>query len=550
VSQSTSLEINENFREVDRRVLLLNRNVKKFSIRFLLLLSLLFAGAIRCASEEEVVVSESVDSGWSPNVIGASEAHLDSNVIIDTEVLKASGTVLGYADPFGTESEVTVVFNMEKDLGESGSITLTATVESEDFPVSLGSTVEVYPVLVSLSDGKNEWVNLSLDGSSGCRTKGFAICTSGVCLSNSDCKIESPSAFFTKGQWSSRQHNSSRKMSINVFPTCNWTEGKPVCEFNGTFFESKKMRTGFYTAKYILSARGFSTLPDKPTAKMKLIVTRKTDQKGQVDSKLKGAINLNVILVGSKNVDPIKTEKGKLNFTALFQHVYDHFNQTSTGIKLGKINVIDWTDDDLGSIYSDVETKNVGSMLDTAELMIGDQIPDGGVNIYFVSTLVNAGAAGITAAIGGSPVKGTASSGVLVATYEKLETYNPDCKSTCPTSDQEKSFVYVATTISHEIGHYLGLYHLSEASGALEDPLPDTPVCQPIGGKVSLSSCFLRPACLADCVGYNGVSVFCPTQFECGFNHVMWGASGTNVGDGMIFSTDSSRVLNFHPLVK
>jgi hypothetical protein len=35
----------------------------------------------------------------------------------------------------------------------------------------------------------------------------------------------------------------------------------------------------------------------------------------------------------------------------------------------------------------------------------------------------------------------------------------------------------MASTIAHEIGHYMGLYHTSEASGLMHDPLPDTPQC-------------------------------------------------------------------------
>jgi hypothetical protein len=37
----------------------------------------------------------------------------------------------------------------------------------------------------------------------------------------------------------------------------------------------------------------------------------------------------------------------------------------------------------------------------------------------------------------------------------------------------------MATTCAHEIAHYLGLYHTSEQSGILHDPIPDTPECAP-----------------------------------------------------------------------
>lgn len=41
----------------------------------------------------------------------------------------------------------------------------------------------------------------------------------------------------------------------------------------------------------------------------------------------------------------------------------------------------------------------------------------------------------------------------------------------------------MASTIGHEVGHYLGLYHTSESNGAQHDPIPDTPQCD--GGVCS-----------------------------------------------------------------
>lgn len=41
----------------------------------------------------------------------------------------------------------------------------------------------------------------------------------------------------------------------------------------------------------------------------------------------------------------------------------------------------------------------------------------------------------------------------------------------------------MASTVAHEVGHYLGLYHTSESSGNQHDPIPDTPTCD--GGGCS-----------------------------------------------------------------
>lgn len=43
----------------------------------------------------------------------------------------------------------------------------------------------------------------------------------------------------------------------------------------------------------------------------------------------------------------------------------------------------------------------------------------------------------------------------------------------------------MASTVAHEVGHYLGLYHTSESNGTQHDPIPDTPMCD--GGVCSPS---------------------------------------------------------------
>jgi hypothetical protein len=44
-------------------------------------------------------------------------------------------------------------------------------------------------------------------------------------------------------------------------------------------------------------------------------------------------------------------------------------------------------------------------------------------------------------------------------------------------SNNELDVEGLSSTIAHEIGHYLGLYHTSESSGAQHDPIPDSPQC-------------------------------------------------------------------------
>jgi hypothetical protein len=65
----------------------------------------------------------------------------------------------------------------------------------------------------------------------------------------------------------------------------------------------------------------------------------------------------------------------------------------------------------------------------------------------------------------------------------------------------------MAVTCAHEIGHYLGLYHTSEASGQASDPIPDTD--------------------------------------DDDVDNIMYPSGGTN---RRIFSQDQGRIMRRHPL--
>jgi len=83
------------------------------------------------------------------------------------------------------------------------------------------------------------------------------------------------------------------------------------------------------------------------------------------------------------------------------------------------------------------------------------------VNVFLVRMIDEA--QGVAGGIPGPPgMQGTAASGVAIAA-EVLVDY-PDLLG----------FVF-----AHELGHYLGLFHTSEAGGAVLEPLTDTPECRP-----------------------------------------------------------------------
>ena len=98
--------------------------------------------------------------------------------------------------------------------------------------------------------------------------------------------------------------------------------------------------------------------------------------------------------------------------------------------------------------------------------------------------------------------------------------------------------------------------------------MPDTPICtqtQTVKGTayITISSCSqdankfsaTGKTCSDVCAGYNGTTVFCAAQVECQFNHIMWWTSKnynstTGLGDGNLFSTQSSSILNYSTFIR
>ena len=91
-----------------------------------------------------------------------------------------------------------------------------------------------------------------------------------------------------------------------------------------------------------------------------------------------------------------------------------------------------------------------------------------GAHVFFNEQLITSDGSplyGISAGLPGPPaVNDTQALGVFVALDTHYDGTSIDATE-------------LASTIGHELGHYLGLYHVSEADGTSHDPLQDTPEC-------------------------------------------------------------------------
>jgi len=487
-----------------------------------------------------------------------------------------------FEDPFSSKEFFVDLgtYDQDADFGPNGSMTLMA--RTINYPLSGGA----YPVLTSFyvvtSGGTIEFVKLQ-----GCATNGMWVCSGNSCTANPLCTVGSGSSFASRQDWDQHQIPAYGFVTTNSFPRCDPNLAGSNCSL------PERLPTGHYYAKYVLLSNSGGSVSGQ-TAGVQVGVGIKKDTLPRNTGTINGGINLNLIIVGDKNISDSHSPAGARNLDLLLAEL-SRLLKVESGAKIGlqNIKIYEWSDVNGGSQYSQVNLDRLGDLFESGSK--GLDASDSGefVNLFLVSDILYSSAytiLGLSGGILGPVVNGTQSSGVAVATGDLLATYNPLCanQASCPRGSQENNFLELANTVAHELGHYLGLNHPSEQPDSLgrqdHDGLTDTPECTArtvasVNYTLDNRACYTDPqvhafplgvrTCKASCDSYTGgipylsgsfsttPQSYCPLAAECQFNHIMWWTTkhrkkegGVWVEDGNIISQQSSSILQQSTFVR
>ncbi len=189
-----------------------------------------------------------------------------------------------------------------------------------------------------------------------------------------------------------------------------------------------------------------------------------------------GTLDVNAHFVGLEVLDA-STAPDDADFQAVMSQVASVYS--SAGVTLGDIEYFDVDNE----AYAVLETTAVGSneLLDLLEDETDDR-DNRAINLFFVADIENPGSSrsllGVSGGVPGpGPLHGTKRSGVAINMANFIATKEGG-------GDMTDAVAEASLITAHEIGHYLGLFHTTEANGEAlaggtngTDPIGDTPVC-------------------------------------------------------------------------
>jgi hypothetical protein len=190
------------------------------------------------------------------------------------------------------------------------------------------------------------------------------------------------------------------------------------------------------------------------SAKAKALIKRDNDPNF-------GRINVNLHLLGASVSDPAKTEKGQERVTQILADVETIYSQV--GIELGTVNVIEVSGTGADALTVDFDESSTDAFQQVFSLSTKTE---GYMNVFLIDSFKEASILGISLGIPGVPVlDGYQTSALLFAMYTPIDEMTVT------------ELEMLSSTMAHEMGHFLGLYHPTEAGGYDFDPLTDTPEC-------------------------------------------------------------------------
>lgn len=222
------------------------------------------------------------------------------------------------------------------------------------------------------------------------------------------------------------------------------------------------------------------------------------------------------------------------------------------GIQIGTVTYTLLPADVLAKYATGVDIDQTGACAPLAQLL---KLADAGntLNIFFVSALrasdVSGGqvVVGVDGTIPGpSSIGGTVASGAAVATLD-LRAGSGTAACAVDGVNLGCGADTTAYIIAHEAGHFLGLYHTTEAGGTLFDPLDDTLTCvcsvcaATTAGKAACSrTAFPHQMTVAECsLG--------PNACGGGTNLMFWSLGSGSQG---VLSDQQKSVMRANPLVQ